>query len=97
MNLRTWKPKKHNNNKDNILENHITHDNINMNNLINKNICKNRHRNIFWFNSFFCKLSNINIRKYFLGLIEKYFKKDNFLCKIINWNNVKISYSCTLK
>ena len=44
---------------------------------------------------FFCKLSNIKIGKYFLGLINKHFKDDNLQWKIINKNNVKISYSCT--
>ena len=46
-----------------------------MNNKISKNI--NRCRNIIWFNPPFCKLSNINIGKYFLGLINKHFKDDN--------------------
>ena len=36
---------------------------------INKNFNKNRHRNFTWFNPPFCKLSNINIGKYFLSLI----------------------------
>ena len=54
-----------------------------------------RRRNITWFNPPFCKLSNINIGKYFLGLISKHFKDDNPLRKMINQNNVKISYSCT--
>ena len=66
-----------------------------MDNKISKNINKNRHRNIIWFNPLFCQLSNINIDKYFLGLINKHLKDDNPLRKIINKNNVKISYSCT--
>ena len=61
--------------------------------IINKNIDKNRHRNIIWFKPPFCKLSNIG--KYFLGLINKHFKDDNPLGKIINTNNIKISDSCT--
>ena len=55
-----------------------------MDNKISKNINKNRHSNIIWFNPPFCKLSNINIGKYFLGLINKYFKDDDSLRKIIN-------------
>ena len=48
-----------------------------MDNKISKNFNKNRHRNIIWFNPPFCKLSNINIGKYFLSLISKHFKDDN--------------------
>ena len=64
-----------------------------MDNKISKNF--DRHWNIIWFNPSFWKLSNINIGKYFLGLINKHFKDDNLLRKIINQNNVKISYSWT--
>ena len=64
-----------------------------MDNKISKNINKNRHRNIIWLNPPFCKLSNIG--KYFLGLINKHFKDDNLLRKIIDKENVKIGYSCT--
>ena len=66
-----------------------------MDNRINKHINKNRRRNIMWFNPPFCKLSNINIGKYYLGLINKHFKDDNLRRKIINKNNVKTSYSCS--
>ena len=69
--------------------------NINMDNKIGKNFNKNRQRNIIWFNPSFRKLSNINIGKYFLSLISKHFKDDNSLRKIINKNNIKISYFCT--
>ena len=44
--------------------------NINVNNKINTNINKNRRRNIIWFNPLFGKLYNIDIGKYFLGLIN---------------------------
>ncbi len=64
-----------------------------MDNKISENFNKNRHRNIIWFNPHFYKLSNIS--KYFLGLINKHFKDDNSPRKMINKNNVKISYSCT--
>ena len=66
-----------------------------MDDKINKNINKNRRRNIIWFNPPFCKLKNISIGKYFLGLINKHWKDNNPFRKIINKNNVKISYSCT--
>ena len=52
-----------------------------MDNKINININKNRHRNIIWFDLPFSKLSNINIGKYFQGLISKYVKDDNPLQK----------------
>ena len=44
---------------------------------MNYKICKNKNRcrNI-WFKPPFCKLSNINIGKYFLGLINKHFEDD---------------------
>ena len=43
----------------------------------------------------FCKLSNINISKYFLTLIDRHFNKDNPLNKIFNHNTLKMSYSFT--
>ena len=65
-----------------------------MDDKISKSFNKNRHRNIIWFRPPFCKLPNINIGKYFLGLMSKHFKDNDSLRKIINKNNVKISYSC---
>ena len=56
---------------------------------------KYRNRTIIWFNPPFCKLTNINIGKYFLNLLDKYFNKDNPLRISLNRNTVKISYSCT--
>ena len=38
---------------------------------------KNKHRKIIWFNPPYGKLSNINIGKYFLTLINKHFQKNN--------------------
>ena len=43
----------------------------------------------------FCRLTNINIGKYFLHLLNKHFNRDNPLSRIFNRNTVKISYSCT--
>ena len=55
----------------------------------------NRNRKLIWFNPLFCKLTNINIGKYFLNLLDRHFNKDNPLSKIFNRNNIKISNSCT--
>ena len=66
------------------------------NNEINKeNKCENRKRKIIWFNPPFCRLTNINIGKYFLKLVDKHFKHGNKLQKIFNRKTLKISYSCT--
>ena len=56
---------------------------------------KNRNRKVIWFNLPFRKLTNINIGKYFLNLLDKHFNRDNPLRNIFNRNTVKISYSCT--
>ena len=56
---------------------------------------KNRNRKVAWFNPPFCRLTNINIGKYFLHLLDKHFNRDNPLNRICNRNTVKISYSCT--
>ena len=70
--------------------------NSNNNNEINKeNKRKNRKRKIIWFNPPFCRLTNINIGKYFFKLVDKHFKHGNKLQKIFNRKTLKISYSCT--
>ena len=58
---------------------------------------KNKNTKVIWFNLPFCKLTitNINIRKYFLNVLDRHFDRDNPLSKIINRNTVKITYSCT--
>ena len=56
---------------------------------------KNRNRRVIWFNPPFCKLTNINIGKYFLNLLDKHFNRDNPLRKFFYRNTVKISYSST--
>ena len=56
---------------------------------------KNRNRRVIWFNPSFCKLTNINIGKFFLNLLDKHFNRDNPLRRISKRNAVKISYSCT--
>ena len=56
---------------------------------------RNRNRKVIWFNPPFCKLTDINIGKYFLHLLDKYFNRDNSLSNIFNRNTVEISYFCT--
>ena len=56
---------------------------------------KNRNRRVIWFNPPFCKLTNINIGKYFLNLLDKHFNRDNPLRRIFNRNTLKIIYSGT--
>ena len=56
---------------------------------------KNRNRKVVWFNPPFCKLTNINIGRYFLHLLDKHFNRGNPLSRIFNRNTVKISYSYT--
>ena len=56
---------------------------------------KNRNRRVIWLNLPFCKLTNINIEKYSLKLLDKHFNRDNPWRKTFNRNTVKISYSYT--
>ena len=56
---------------------------------------KTRSRNIMWFNPPFNMSVTTNVGAAFLRLIDKHFKKDNPLSKIINRSTVKVSYSCT--
>ena len=88
--LKNLETNRHHNNRSNNIGNNRTNNNTNMDNEISKNINKNRRRNIIWFNPPYIKIG-----KYFLGLMNKHFKDDNPLGKIINKNHVKISYSCT--
>ena len=56
----------------------------NNNNEINEeNKRKNRKRKIIWFNPPFCRLTNINIGKYFLKLVDKHFKHRNKVQKYL--------------
>merc|ERR1712096_235557 len=54
----------------------------------------NRPRKIIYFNPPFCQSLKTNIGKIFFQLINKHFKNNEALNKIINRNNCKISYSC---
>ena len=55
---------------------------------------KSRNSKVIWFNPPFCKLTNINISKYFLYLLDKHFDRVNPLF-FFNRNRVKMCYSCT--
>ena len=81
--------------KDNFTykEEKVPNDNIKEKKKENKR--KNRKRKIIWFNPPFCRLTNINIGKYFFKLVDKHFKHGNKLHKIFNRKTLKISYSCT--
>ena len=82
--------------KENFTDKEEKVPNGNHNKEINKeNRRKNRKRKIIWFNPPFCRLTNINIGKYFLKLLDKHFKHGNKLQKIFNRKTLKISYSCT--
>ena len=56
---------------------------------------RNRGRNIIWYNPPYSMSVKTNLGHKFLGLLKKHFPKDNKLHKIINKNNVKLSYSTT--
>ena len=64
------------------------------NNENNKNIGKNRKRNIIWFNLSYSKSLKRNIGKYFFGLLKKHFPPGHKLYKIFNKNTLKVSYFC---
>ena len=56
---------------------------------------KLRKRHILWYNPPYNSSVRTDLGRKFLGLIEKHFPKDHRLHKIMNRNNVKLSYSCT--
>ena len=64
------------------------------NNENNKNIGKNRKRNIIWFNPLYSKTLKTNIDNYFFRLLIKHFPPGHKLYKIFNKNTLKLSYSC---
>ena len=55
---------------------------------------RKRNRNIIWFNPPFSKNVATKIGRYFLNLLDKYFPRDHKFHKILNRNNIKVSYSC---
>ena len=55
---------------------------------------RTRRRNIIWFNPPYCKSVKTNVGRHFLKLINKHFPSHHKLHKMINKNNVKVSYSC---
>ena len=56
---------------------------------------RTRNRNIIWFNPPYNAAVKTNIGKSFLALLDKHFPPHHKLAKIINRNNVKLSYSCS--
>ena len=60
-----------------------------------QNSCKNRQRNIIWFNPPYSMNIQTNIGREFLNLVDKHFPKNHRYNKIFNKNNIKVSYSCT--
>ena len=82
-----------NNSSNNDSCNYRLEDSDNNSNSNNKKT-NHRKRKVIWFNPTFCKLSNINIGKYFLKLMDRHFNKDNSLNEIFNRNTLKITYSC---
>ena len=75
--------------EDNI--NYINRSTADAHNYKNKN---KRRRNITWFNPPFSNNVATNIGKEFFSLLAKHFPPSNRLHKIINKQNVKLSYSC---
>ena len=57
--------------------------------------CRNRPRNIIWFNPPYSENVQTNIASSFVRLIDKHFPKSHVLHKIFNRSNVKVSFSCT--
>ena len=55
---------------------------------------RQRKRNILYYHPPFCSSVKTNIGKEFLKLVNKHFGKNNKYHKILNRNNIKISYSC---
>ena len=55
---------------------------------------KNRKRKILYFNPPFSKNVQTNIGQNFLKLLRDHFPKDSPLKKVVNSNNVKLSYRC---
>ena len=92
--LKYLEANRHHNVRGNNIGSNRTNNNINMDNKINKNTNKIDVEILSDLTLLFAN-SNINIGKYFLGLIKKHFKDDNPFRKIIDKNNIKISYSCT--
>ena len=59
-----------------------------------KRVSKNRPRKIVWFNPPYSCNVQTNVGAKFLSLLEKHFPKGHPLHKVINKNNVKVSYRC---
>ena len=54
-----------------------------------------RHRSVIWFNPPFSESVTTKIGEEFFKILEKHFPSRHKFYKILNKNNVKLSYSCT--
>ena len=59
-----------------------------------KKVKQNRKRQIIWFNPPFNPKVKTKNSKTFCNLLDKHFPPHNKLHKLLNWTNIKISYSC---
>ena len=55
---------------------------------------KRRQLKIIWFNPPYSIIAKSNVRKQFLKLVRRHFRKCHKLNKIFNKNTLKVSYSC---
>ena len=60
-----------------------------------QNSRKNRQRNIIWSSPPYSMNVQTNIAREFLNLVSKHFPKNHRYRKILNKNNMKVSYGCT--
>ena len=62
----------------------------------NNNSKRNKSRNgrVIWYNPPYCSLTDINLGKEFLKLVDKHFPINHFYRKIFSRKTLKISYSC---
>ena len=64
-----------------------------MKQLKNKNE-KNRKRRCIWFNQIFCQAVKTNLCRKFISIFKNNLKNNSNFNKIINKNNIKLSYFC---
>ena len=55
---------------------------------------RSRKGNIIWFNSSYSLNIRMNVAKIFLDLTDKYFPEVHKFHKLLNRNNLNVSYSC---
>ena len=77
-----------------INEDILKNSNLSKNSNTHESRNRGRNRNVIWYNPLFSKNVKTNIAKQFLHLLDKHFGRNHKYHKILNRNNVKISYSC---